>query len=145
MCHAECPRWVSLSLNPILQPSLSDENRLRDHAVDALGAVDHLGDVIVHRNARDHVGLLARELREALSDEKDGLPHRHLHRFLKVRVEAHGDPMGRGLGARPGELQVLAHDELEFAAQRGSMAGRSTSPWPWAAWASPIENSAPGA
>src|SRR5215471_12825846 len=52
--------------------SLSGENRLRDHAVDALGAVDHLGDVIVHRDARDHVGLLARELREALGDEKDG-------------------------------------------------------------------------
>ena len=39
--------------------SLRGENRLRYHAVDPLGAVDHLGDVIIHGHARDHVGLLA--------------------------------------------------------------------------------------
>src|SRR5229473_4497169 len=77
----------------ILQPSLPDENRLRDHAVDALGAVDHLGDVIIHGDARDHVGLLARQLGEALGDEADRLAHRNPHGLLKVRVEAHDDPM----------------------------------------------------
>src|SRR5436309_2594989 len=39
--------------------SLRGEDRFRDHAVDPLGAVDHLGDVIIDGYARDHVGLLA--------------------------------------------------------------------------------------
>jgi hypothetical protein len=68
-----------------MQPSsrlLRSENGLRDHPVDALGAVDHLGDMIIDRDARDHVGLLTRKLGEALGDEKDGLAHRHLHRLL---------------------------------------------------------------
>jgi hypothetical protein len=43
----------------LLSRLLRSENRLRDHAVDALGAVDHLGDMIIDRNARNHVGLLA--------------------------------------------------------------------------------------
>ncbi len=39
--------------------SLRGEDRFRDHAVNPLGAVDHLGDVIIDGYARDHVGLLA--------------------------------------------------------------------------------------
>src|SRR5215813_7365927 len=86
------------------QGSLPHKDGFRDHAMDALGAVDHLGDMIVDRDTRDHVSLLARKLGKALSDEKDGLSHRDPHGFLKVRVEAHHDPMGRGFCARPGEL-----------------------------------------
>jgi hypothetical protein len=75
--------------------------------------------VVIHGDARDHVGLFARQLGKALGDEANRLAHGDLHGFLEVRVEAHHDPMGRGFGARPCELQVLAHDELEPAAQPG--------------------------
>jgi hypothetical protein len=62
------------------------EDRLRDHAVNALGAVDHLGDVIVDRDARNHVGLLARELGKTFGNEKDGFAHGDLHRFFRGHV-----------------------------------------------------------
>src|SRR5437763_16704412 len=55
---------------------LRDEDRLRNHPMDALGAVHHLGHVIIDRDARDHVGLLAREVRKALGNEIDRLAHR---------------------------------------------------------------------
>src|SRR6516162_1707759 len=109
-------RYSSASCSIYPSPSLRSENRLRDHAVDALGAVDHLGDMIIDRDARNHVGLLARKLGETLGDEKDGLAYRHLHRLLEVRVEAHYDPVGGRFAARPRDLHVFAHDELELAA-----------------------------
>jgi hypothetical protein len=37
----------------------SGEDCLGDHAVDALGAIHDLSDVIIHRDARDYVGFLA--------------------------------------------------------------------------------------
>jgi hypothetical protein len=42
----------------------------------------------------------------------------------EVGVKPHYDPMGGGLGARPRDLHVLAHDELELAAQAGLDSGK---------------------
>src|SRR5579864_7349943 len=101
---------VARPLTPTLSPlggegeendSLPGEDRLRDHAVDALGAVHYLGNVIIDRDARDHVGLLARKLREALGEEQYGLAHRHLHRVFEVWTEPHHDPVRRSLCPRP--------------------------------------------
>ena len=39
--------------------SLRLEDRLRDHPVHALGAVDDLGDAEIHRDAGEHVGVVA--------------------------------------------------------------------------------------
>ena len=75
--------------------------------------------MIIDRDARNHVGLLTRKLRESLRDEKDGLAHRHLHRLLEVRVKAHHDSVGRRFAARPRDLHVFTHDELELATQSG--------------------------
>jgi hypothetical protein len=66
----------------LLSRLLRSENCLRDHAVDAFGAVDYLGDMIIDRDARNHVGFLTGKLGEALGDEKYALAHRHLHRLL---------------------------------------------------------------
>src|SRR5262249_49648089 len=98
---------------------LRRENRFRDHAVDALGAVHDLGHVIVDGHARDHVSLLAAEVREALGDEIDGLAHRDLHRLFQVLMQSHHHPMRGGLGTRPSQLHVFADDELKLAAQPG--------------------------
>ena len=87
--------------------------------MDAVRAVHDLSHVVVNRDARDHVGLLAGKFGKSLGYEKDGLSHRHLHRFLEIRMQAHHDPMSGRFRARPGELQVLAHDELEFSTQPG--------------------------
>src|SRR5262249_37349237 len=59
------------------------EDCLGNHPMDALGAVDHLRHVIVHRDAGDHVRLLAREVRETAGDEIDGFAHRDLQRLLE--------------------------------------------------------------
>src|SRR5262252_4988221 len=77
-----------------------------------------------HRDACDHVCLFARQLGKALGEKADSLAHRNLHGLLKVRVEAHDDPVGRGLGARPGKFEVLAHDELKASAQAGLDGGK---------------------
>src|ERR1700704_4399697 len=98
---------------------LRREDRLRDHAVDALGAVHHLGYMVIYGDARDHVGFLPRELRKTLSDEADSLPYRHFHCLFEVRIEPHHDPVGRGLGTWPGDFHILADDELEPATQPG--------------------------
>jgi hypothetical protein len=70
-------------------------------------------------SAGNHVGFLPAELRKPLGEEIDGLAHRHLHRFFEVWVEAHNNPMSGILGARPADLHVLTHDELEFSAEPG--------------------------
>jgi hypothetical protein len=121
------------------------EYRFRDHAMDALAAVHYLGDVIIDGDAGDHIGLLARKFGEPLGDENDGFAHCHLHRLFEVGVKPHYDPVGGGLGARPCDLHVLAHDELELAAQSGLDGGKVDLALTLAAWASPTENSAPGA
>jgi len=57
-------KWPTKSLRQPLGPEpcddlLPDEDGLGDHAVDALGAVHYLRHVVVNRDARDHIGLLA--------------------------------------------------------------------------------------
>ena len=93
------------------------EDRLRDHGMHALGDVDDLRNVVVDRNTRDHIGLLARQLWEAPGDECDGLAHRDLYRLVEIFVQPHRDQLRRRFGARPGELHVLVQDELERPAQ----------------------------
>src|SRR5262252_151839 len=95
---------------------LPDEDRLRDHAVDALGAVDDLRHVVINRDARDHIGLLARQPGEALGEKKDGLAHSDLHCLFEIWIEPHYHPVSRRFGARPSQFHVLAQDELELAA-----------------------------
>ena len=106
-------------------------------------AVDDLGDMVVDGDARDHVGLLTREMRKLLCDEIDRFPHRDLHCVFEVGIESHDDPMGWGLRPRPDQL--LAQRELEFASQSGLDGGQIHFTVPLAAWASPAENNAPGA
>src|SRR5215831_9664214 len=92
------------------------EDRFRNHPVNALSAIDDLRHMIVGGHARDHVGLLTREVRESLGDEIDRFAHRDLHRLVQIGIESHHDPVRGGLCARPEESQILAHYELELAA-----------------------------
>src|SRR5262249_37247819 len=103
----------------ITPPSSLREYGFRNHPVYALGAVHHLRDVVIHRHAGDHVSLLARQVGEAARDERDGLARDDLHRFVEIGVQSHHHPVRRRFAARPDELHVLAHDELEAAAQAG--------------------------
>src|SRR5262249_9122442 len=107
-----------------LEKLLHHKDCLRDHAVDALGAVHDLSDMVVDSDARDHVGLLARQFWEALDDEEDGLAPSHLQCLLQARIETHDDPVRGGLGARPGDFHVFADDELKFALQAGLNGGQ---------------------
>ncbi len=80
--------------------------------MDALGAVDDLGDSEIDTDARQ--GERALEL-QALEFEQIavGLADRHLHRLVEHRVEAEGHPMTRTFGARRGQLHALVQDELQ--------------------------------
>ena len=110
-------RLIPRAVIQTLARSLGSEDRLRDHAVDALGAVDRLGDVVIDRNARDHVCLLAAKLRKPPGDEGDCLADGDFHGLFEVGVEAHHDPVRGGLCAGPGDLHVFAHDQLEPSTQ----------------------------
>src|SRR5258706_11557118 len=69
---------------------------------------------VVNRDARDHIGLLARQPGETLGEKKDGLAHSDLHCLFEIRIEPHHHPVGRCFGARPSEFHVFAHDEREL-------------------------------
>ena len=93
------------------------EDALRNQPVHAHRAVHQLGDVEIHRDAGEHVGVLARHplFRH---QEIDRLAHRILGGRHQVAVDPHDDPVRRRLGARPLEVHVLADDHLDGAAQR---------------------------
>src|SRR3954468_9117250 len=91
---------------------LRSEDRLGDHAVDALADVHHLADPAVGGHRRQRVGLLAREpllLHQEVHRLRDGVGER-LHQIL---VEAHQDVVGLGLDAGPAQLHVLVDDGLQ--------------------------------
>src|SRR3979411_3051408 len=78
--------------------TLIEEDVLRDHAVDALDAVDDLRHLESDGDAGEGIGVLAREALLA-GEEVDRLADRHLHRFLEILVQAERDPVGRRLRA----------------------------------------------
>ena len=90
--------------------------------VDALGAVHRLGDIEIDRHAAQRVGVFARKMFFG-DQEIDGLAHGQNQGLRQVGVEPHGDPVGGRFPARPLQVHVLAHDELERADQR-SLHGR---------------------
>src|SRR5438105_8739897 len=87
------------------------EGGLRHHAVDALADVDHLADATIRDHRGERVRLVAVE--PLGGEEVHRLVQRIEERLLQILVEAHLDPVGLRLDARPGELDVLAHDRLQ--------------------------------
>ena len=53
------------------------------------------------------------------NQEIDRFPHGDARRFGEVGMHPHRDVVRGRLGARPAQMHVLAHDELERADQRG--------------------------
>ena len=76
ICH---PRMLLSGIHVLLF-----ENGFRDHSVDPLGAVDDLRHVIVDCHAGDHIGLLARQMREFAGDEVDRLTDGDLHCLVQI-------------------------------------------------------------
>src|SRR5205807_6666983 len=50
-------------------------------------------------------------------EEIDHLADRNLGRLIQVLVESHGDVVRRGFSARPQNMNIFAHNELERASQ----------------------------
>ena len=68
----------------------------------ALRAVHELRDRQIRRERNKNVCVLSREP-VLLDQEGDHLSGGHPSGFVQIRMEAHGDEMGRRLGARPHE------------------------------------------
>ena len=66
----------------LLSRLLRSEDRFRNHSMNAFGAVHGLCDMIVDGHARNHVGLLACEMRKSLRNEIDSFAHGDLHRIV---------------------------------------------------------------
>src|SRR5229473_2857382 len=63
----------------LLDELLRSKDRFRNHSMNAFGAVHGLCDMIVDGHARNHVGLLACEMRKSLRNEIDSFAHGDLH------------------------------------------------------------------
>ena len=127
------------------------EDRLRqERRDDPVRRVDDLADPEVRRDARDDVGLLAREpaLRDQVVDQvADGLLGGQeevgavgRRRELRARGSGWG-PAVRSWGSRSGRpwrspTRSVTRADISTALMQ-------TSPSPWAAWASPTDRSAP--
>ncbi len=85
-------------------------DRLGDHGVNALRAVDRLRYSEIAGEAAKHVSVLARQV-GLLAEQDDHVAQCHHGALVEIRVHAHGDVMGRRLGARIGEFQIVAHGE----------------------------------
>src|SRR5439155_19117673 len=100
----------------------SDKDGFGEHHVDAFVAVDEFGDVEIGGDAREHVGIVAREM--LFRDEEiDHLADGERGAGVQVIVEAHGDVVRGCFGARPLQAHVLAHDELKRADERSFESG----------------------
>lgn len=66
----------------LLDELLRSKDRFRNHSMNAFGAVHGLCDMIVDGHARNHVGLLACEMRKSLRNEIDSFAHGDLHRIV---------------------------------------------------------------
>src|SRR5258707_9342570 len=66
----------------LLDELLRSKDRFRNHSMNAFGAVHGLCDMIVDGHARNHVGLLACEMRKSLRNEIDSFAHVDLHRIV---------------------------------------------------------------
>src|SRR6266849_9287917 len=98
------------------------EDGFRNHAVNALADVHHLGDPAVRRHRRQRIGLVAAHRRYLLgSEEIHRLPGGDLHRLVEILIEAHGDPVGLRLGARPLKLHALVDDGLDLDLLEGAL------------------------
>ncbi len=112
--------------------------------MDAFVAVDQFGDMEIGGDAGEHIGVVAGEMflgHEEIDHFADG----ERGAGVQVIVQAHGDVVGGGFGARPFQVQVFADDELEGADERSFEGGNvhfavALSP----AWPSPTSKSAPG-
>ena len=92
--------------------------------MDALVAVDELGDVDVAGDRDEGVGLLARHARmvsHLLGEERNHVAHGNHGSAGEVLIEAHGDVVCRCLSARPEQRAfsgtLLMNEELEGAGQ----------------------------
>ena len=85
---------------------------LRDHAVDALGAVDGLGHAQVRGQAAERVGVLARQV-PLFAEQHDHVAQRPDHALIEVGVHRHRHVVRRRLGAGIVEPQILAQRQPE--------------------------------
>jgi hypothetical protein len=66
----------------LLDELLGSKDRFWNHSMNAFGAVHGLCDMIVDGHARNHVGLLACEMRKSLRNQIDRFAHGNLHRIV---------------------------------------------------------------
>src|SRR6202035_3533130 len=106
-------KWWRYSVDALF----AGENAFRQLDVHAeIRLIHQLRDSHVSCNAHQLIGLMARELL---------LRHQEIHHLLnrslggndKIRIGSHADVVGGGFGAWPFELHVLAHRQLQAAAQ----------------------------
>jgi hypothetical protein len=102
------------------------------HDVDAALGINELGDVDVAGNGDEGVGIVAGDagvVGVLLGEEGDHIADGHLGGDFEVFIEAHGDVLGGGFGARPEETVGLVaglslmDDELECAGELGFHGG----------------------
>src|SRR6185312_13661107 len=83
--------------------------------------VDELSNIDVARHTDQHVRVVLAE--PAAHEEVDGLTDGRLGCGDEILVGAHGDPVGRRLGARPRKVHVLTDDHLKCSDERGFQGG----------------------
>ena len=114
----------------LVRASRDGEEDFGTHNVDSALGVDELGDVDVAGYGDEGVGIVAGEMGagKLLGEEGDHVANGHLGGDLEVFVEAHGDVLGGGFGARPEEAvriveAAFMHDELEGSGELGFESG----------------------
>src|SRR6266567_4156752 len=93
-------------------------NLLRDHAMDALGAVDGLGHAQIRGQAAKRIGILARQV-SFLAEQYDHVAERPHHTLVEVGIHRHRHVVRRRLGTGIVEPQILAQRQAETSLQRG--------------------------
>ncbi len=84
--------------------------------MDALTAVNGLGDPKISCQATKHIGVFSRNPGLRLQ-QNNHVAKRHLRTNVKVRVHTHSDEMRRCFSLRVNVLQIVAQDQLEGTSQ----------------------------
>ena len=85
--------------------------------MDSFGSIHVLSNVVIHRQARNHEGLVSIQMGKTFDDEVDGLSHDNLHGLIQVFMQSHHHPVSGCLPPGPLQTHILANKELKAPPQ----------------------------